>query len=224
MQIYEAGQFEYDALHDRLPTVSWIIPTSYQSEHPDLLPAAGAAYSASKIDAIAANQSVWEKTVFVLIYDENDGLFDHVLPPTAPPGTPDEYITVDGTADPIGLGFRVPCVVVSPWTVGGYVSHSTFDHTSVIQLIESVTGVMNPNISAWRRSTAGDLSSVLGSSSSATPRLPGTQAALIAAEQQVKNFALPPIPGAAQSFPVQPPGTRPAPAAVPSATTSVGVA
>jgi phospholipase C len=224
MQIYEPGQFEYDAINDRLPTVSWIIPTSYQSEHPAFLPAAGADYIASKIDAIAANPSVWEKTVFVLIYDENDGLFDHVLPPTAPSGTADEWITVDGTPDSIGLGFRVPCVVVSPWTVGGYVSHSTFDHTSVIQLIESVTGVLCPNISAWRRSTTGNLASVLGSSSSATPRLPGTQAALIAAEQQVKNFALPPIPGAAQSFPVQPPGTRPAPAAVPSATTSVGVA
>ena len=61
--------------------------------------------------------------MFVLIYDENDGLFDHVPPPTAPAGTADEYITVDGAADPIGLGFRVPCVVVSPWTVGGYVSH-----------------------------------------------------------------------------------------------------
>ena len=90
MKIYQPGQFEYDAMNDRLPTVSWIIPTSFQSEHPAFLPAAGADYIASKIDAIAANQSVWEKTVFVLIYDENDGLFDHVLPPTAPPGTPDE--------------------------------------------------------------------------------------------------------------------------------------
>jgi phospholipase C len=152
---------------------------------------------------------VWEKTVFVLIYDENDGLFDHVLPPTAPPGTPDEYITVDGTADPIGLGFRVPCVVVSPWTVGGYVSHSTFDHTSVIQLIESVTGVMNPNISAWRRSTAGDLSSVLGNTAYSAPRLPNTQGELVAAEKQVTEFPLPAIPGASQTFPVQPSGTKP---------------
>jgi phospholipase C len=222
MRIYQAGQFEYDAMHDQLPTVSWIIPTSFQSEHPAFLPAAGADYIASKIDAIAANQSVWEKTVFVLIYDENDGLFDHVAPPTAPPGTPDEWITVDGTADPIGLGFRVPCVVVSPWTVGGYASHSTFDHTSVIRLIETVTGVMCPNISAWRRSTSGNLASVLGSSACASPRLPGTQAALVAAEEQVRNFALPPIPGASQTLPFQPPGTRPMARTVPSARPTVG--
>jgi len=209
MQIYQPGQFEYDAMNDRLPTVSWIIPTSFQSEHPAFLPAVGADYIASKIDAIAANPSVWEKTVFVLVYDENDGLFDHVLPPTAPAGTTDEWITVDGTPDPIGLGFRVPCVVVSPWTVGGYVSHSTFDHTSVIRLIETVTGVMCPNISAWRRATSGDLASVLGTRAQASPRLPGTQAELVAAEEQVRQFALPPIPGKSQTFPVQPRGTKP---------------
>ena len=209
MKIYQPGQFEYDALNDRLPAVSWIIPTSFQSEHPAFLPAAGADYIASKIDAIAANQSVWDKTVFVLIYDENDGLFDHVLPPTAPPGTPGEWITVDGTADPIGLGFRVPCVVVSPWTVGGYVSHSTFDHTSVIQLIETVTGVPCPSISAWRRSTAGNLASVLGQTPYASPRLPGTQAELVTAEKQVVRFPLPAIPGAKQTFPHQGHGTKP---------------
>jgi phospholipase C len=223
MRIHEAGQFEYDAMHDRLPAVSWIIPTSFQSEHPNFLPAAGADYIASKIAAIAANESVWAKTVFVLIYDENDGLFDHVLPPTAPAGTPDEYITVDGTANPIGLGFRVPCVVASPWTVGGYVSHDTFDHTSVIRLIESVTGVSCPNISAWRRSVSGDLASVLGSSAHASPRLPGTQRDLMAAEEQVRLYALPPIPGASQTFPLQPPGTKPVRNTTPTASASVGV-
>jgi phospholipase C len=216
MRIYQAGQFEHDALHDKLPTVSWIVPTSFQSEHPAFTPAAGADYIASKIDAIAANPSVWEKTVFVLIYDENDGLFDHVLPPTAPPGTKDEWITVDGTPDPIGLGFRVPCIVVSPWTVGGYVSHSTFDHTSVIRLIETVTRVRCPNISAWRRATVGDLSSVLGSKALASPRLPGTQAELIAAEDQIRKYALPPIPAASQTFPKQGGGRKPVAKDVPS--------
>jgi phospholipase C len=209
MRIYEAGQFEWDARHDRLPTVSWIIPTSFQSEHPAFLPAAGADYISSKIEAIACNPALWEKTVFVLIYDENDGLFDHVLPPTAPPGTPDEFITVSGTANPIGLGFRVPCVVVSPWTVGGFVNHDTFDHTSVIRLIETVTGATCPNISSWRRSTAGDLASVLGPPSREHRRLPDTQAELVAAESQVRNFDLPPIPGASQRFPVQRSGHRP---------------
>jgi len=79
------GQFEYDAVNDKLPAVSWIIPTSFQSEHPHYMPADGAAFIASKIDAIAANRDVWEKTLFILNYDENDGQFDHVAPPTPPP-------------------------------------------------------------------------------------------------------------------------------------------
>ena len=90
LRSYQDGQFEWDALHDRLPTVSWLIPTSYQSEHPDYTPAAGADFVASKINAIAANPDVWNSTVFILNYDENDGLFDHVVPPTAPAGTPGE--------------------------------------------------------------------------------------------------------------------------------------
>ena len=126
------GQFEYDAIHDKLPAVSWIIPTSYQSEHPDYMPADGAAFVASKIDAIAANPDVWAKTAFILDYDENDGIFDHVAPPVPPPGTPHEF--VDGL--PIGGGFRVPCIIVSPWTAGGWVCSETLDHTSVLQFLE----------------------------------------------------------------------------------------
>ena len=95
------GQFEHDAMNDKLPAVSWIIPTGTQSEHPDFMPAAGAAFVASKIDAIAANPEVWAKTVFILNYDENDGIFDHVAPPVPPPGTAHEF--VDGL--PIGGGF-----------------------------------------------------------------------------------------------------------------------
>jgi phospholipase C len=210
MRIYQAGQFEYDAMNDRLPTVSWIIPTSYQSEHPDFMPAAGADFVASKLNAIASNPDVFAKTVFILIYDENDGFFDHVTPPTPAAGTADEFITVDGTTDPIGLGFRVPCIIVSPWTVGGFVCHDTFDHTSTIRLLELVTGVVNPNISQWRRQTVGDFTSALGSVPNGRfPRLPGTKAQLEAAENEVLQFQLPPIPGASQAFPVQPPGSRP---------------
>jgi hypothetical protein len=110
LRTFSPGQFEYDAIHDRLPVVSWLVPTSCQSEHPDYTPAAGADFVASKIDAIAANPDVWNSTVFILNYDENDGIFDHVVPPTAPAGTANEYID----SLPIGGGFRVPCIIVSP--------------------------------------------------------------------------------------------------------------
>jgi phospholipase C len=227
MRIFQAGQFEYDVANDQLPTVSWIIPTSYQSEHPDFMPAAGADFVASKVNAIASNPDLFASTVFILIYDENDGFFDHVNPPTAPAGTAGEYLTgtlpkaADGIAGPIGLGFRVPCIIVSPWTVGGYVNHDTFDHTSSIRLIEKVTGVMNPNISAWRRQTVGDFTTALGAVPNGRfPRLPGTKAELEAAENEVVEFQLPPIPGASQTFPVQPSGPKPVRS---GATTTAGV-
>jgi len=215
MKFYQPGQFEYDAMNDRLPTVSYILPTSYQSEHPDFMPAAGADYVKSKLDAIAANPDVWAKTLFILIYDENDGYFDHVLPPTAPAGTAGEYITASASTEksapgPIGLGFRVPCILVSPWTVGGFVCHDTFDHTSVTRLLELITGVTNPNITAWRRQTVGDFTSALGKVPNGRfPRLPDTKAQLELAEQEVAQFQLPPYPGANQTPPVQPPGSKP---------------
>ena len=208
LQTYQDGQFEYDAIHDRLPTVSWIIPTSYQSEHPDYTPAGGADFVASKINAIAANPDVWNKTVFILNYDENDGIFDHVVPPTSPAGTPGEYI--DGL--PIGAGFRVPCIIVSPWTQGGWIASDTFDHTSVLRFLETLTGVTIPNITAWRRATFGDLTSAFGAATyQGFPRLPDTKAQLARAVYEVTT--LPPVvfPGADQTPPVQQTGPRPRP-------------
>ena len=104
----------------------------------------------------------------------------------------------------------MPCIIVSPWTVGGYVCHDTFDHTSVIQLLEQVTGVVNPNISAWRRQDHRRLHRGAGRRSRAggSPGCPATTAGLELAEQQVREFPLPAIPGANQAFPVQPPGAQ----------------
>jgi phospholipase C len=206
MKVEPDGQFEYDAMHDKLPAVSWIIPTSYQSEHPDYMPADGAAFVASKIDAIAANPDVWAKTVFILNYDENDGLFDHVPPPVAPAGTPHEF--VEGL--PIGGGFRVPCIIVSPWTAGGWVSSEAFDHTSVLQFLENFTGVREPNISQWRRSAFGDLSSAmrLKNAPSKAPVLPDTAGYLNLAKYAAANLPAPATPGADQQTPVQEKGAR----------------
>jgi phospholipase C len=209
LRTFSSGQFEYDAIHNRLPVVSWIIPTSYQSEHPDYTPAAGADFVASKIDAIAANPDVWNSTVFILNYDENDGLFDHVVPPTAPAGTANEYVD----SLPIGAGFRVPCIIVSPWTQGGWIASETFDHTSVLQFLETLTGVTIPNITPWRRQTFGDLTSALGAypSGGRFPWLPNTKRALERAVQEVTTLPPAVFPGAIQTPPVQQAGPRPRP-------------
>ncbi len=216
MTTQPAGQFEIDAMNDNLPTVSWIFPTSVQSEHPAYLPAAGASFVASKIDAVAANPQVWAKTVFLLVYDENDGLFDHVPPPVSPPGTADEYVCLTspggtpGNGLPVGPGFRVPCIVVSPWTAGGWVFSEPSDHTSHLMFLEQVTGVPAPNISAYRRATMSNMTGAFRFLSySHPPVLPDTSGPLVVAQYTSSQYPLPAFPGADQTLPYQPPGRRP---------------
>jgi phospholipase C len=200
------AQFAHDALHDKLPAVSWIITTTTESEHPEHMPAAGAAFVARKIEAIAANPEIWAKTAFILNYDENDGIFDHVAPPVPPPGTPDEF--VDGL--PIGAGFRVPCIIVSPWTAGGWVCSQPFDHTSVLQFLEKFTGVSEPNISDWRRRTFGDLTSAFrfDAEKAGRPHLPATAERLRLAHYEAAHLPQPQLPGADQKPPTQEQGER----------------
>jgi phospholipase C len=165
------------------------------------MPADGAAFVASKIDAIAANPDVWAKTLFILNYDENDGIFDHVPPPVPNNGTPHEF--VNGV--PIGAGFRVPCILISPWTAGGYVCSDTFDHTSTLRFLEKLTGVHEPNISDWRRSTFGDLTSALrfDGAKKEPPLLPDTSGRLRLAEYESTFLPAPVFPSKDQKPPEQ---------------------
>jgi phospholipase C len=200
-----AGDFEADARSDRLPQVSWLVAPTAQTEHPDYFPAAGAEYIAQKLDAIASNPDVWAKTAFVLCYDENDGMFDHVPPPTPPAGAADEF--VQGL--PIGLGFRTPTTIVSPWTAGGFVCSDVFDHTSLIRFIEARFGVLEPNISAWRRRTCGDLTSAFRFSGHRARyphgdtrlRLAAAEAGLLTAQQQVNDNPAPVVPPVNEPLP-----------------------
>ncbi|MBV9205187.1 MAG: hypothetical protein JO037_07245 [Actinobacteria bacterium] len=202
-----AGWFEADARAGRLPQVSWLVAPTAQSEHPDYFPAAGAEYIASKLDAIAADEDLWHTTLFILTYDENDGLFDHVPPPVAPPGTPGEYVG----AEPIGPGFRVPAIVVSPWSAGGRVCSDVLDHTSLIRIIEKRFGVPEPNISAYRRRVCGDFTTALRFSgppagyphSPATVTLAAAQAGLLTAQQEVFANPAPRIPATNEPVPLQ---------------------
>jgi len=168
-----------DVLAGQLPEVSWIIAPTALSEHPSVsTPLQGADYTARVLDALTANPEVWARTVLLINFDENDGLFDHV-PPPAPParvsGSPvgatsipadDEYhVHAQAAADkayldrPYGLGPRVPLYIVSPWSKGGHVASEVFDHTSILRFLEARFGVHEPNISAWRRAVCGDLTS-----------------------------------------------------------------
>jgi phospholipase C len=174
------GDFAADVAAGTLPAVSWIIPPVGFDEHPPSPPALGEWFTHSVLSTLVSNPAVWAKTVLFVTYDENDGFFDHVPPPTPPAGTAGEYLGVlpaaaDGIAGPIGLGVRVPLLVLSPFSRGGYVCSDTFDHTSQLRFLEERFGVEVPNLSAWRRSVAGDLTStLLASADASVPALPVT--------------------------------------------------
>jgi len=161
---------EADVRAGTLPVVSWIVAPERCSEHPRHTPAAGAEFIARVLAALTADPSVWASTALLINYDENDGFFDHVPPPVPAPGTPDEFIH----GEPIGFGPRVPMLVVSPWSRGGFVCSQVFDHTSVIRLLEILTGVAEPNISRWRRQVSGDLTAAFDFTATqvAMPALP----------------------------------------------------
>jgi phospholipase C len=160
---------------------------------------------------------VWRKTALFITWDENGGFFDHVAPPVAPRGTPGEYLTVSplpaaaqGVAGPIGLGFRVPMLIVSPFTRGGLVCSDTFDHTSMLRFVETRFGVEVPNLSAWRRRATGDLTSAFNFAAAPTDRkvsLPVPRSA--AASCTVKDVTVP-----APSAPHQEPGARKRPSGI----------
>ena len=183
-------QFREDVRSGKLPTVSWLSAPENFSDHPSA-PWYGAWYVSEVLDILTKNPEVWKKTIFILAYDENDGYFDHVAPFTAPhPHRPDtgkvsagidtsvDFVTHEQEKErngfpekfdrenSIGLGFRVPLVIASPWTRGGWVNSQVFDHTSTLQFLEKFlshkTGktVVEPNISDWRRLVCGDLASV----------------------------------------------------------------
>ncbi len=168
-----ANAIRADVVAGTLPQVSWVVTNQAFSEHPEGAPNDGAYYIARVLDALNTDPDTFNSTLVIVNYDENDGQFDHVPPPVPTPGTRDEfYAEVSGPlADagvteslPVGLGFRVPLLLISPWTRGGWVTSEVSDHTSVIQFLEKWTGAMGspaicPNISAWRRSVCGDLTS-----------------------------------------------------------------
>ena len=224
-------QFPTDFLADivsgNLPQVSWLVGSVLTSDHPPAPSLFGENILSLIVSALAANPTIWAKTVLFLTFDENGGFFDHVPPMTAPAGTPGEYVTAAAVPDPtsigspaisgpIGLGFRVPMLVISPFSRGGFVATDLFDHTSVLRFLETRFGAEVPNLSAWRRSAVGDLTSALNlkAPDSSIPSLPATIPAITQAIQQCANnlagFTPYTVP-ATQTSPTQESGTAPKP-------------
>ncbi len=205
-------------------------------------PAQGADYTARVLEALTANPEVWSKTVLFLNFDENDGFFDHVPPPAVPSyqrwnadpalATRAGASTVDTTGEyheilvpyndnalertllhrPYGLGPRVPMVVISPWSKGGWVNSQVFDHGSVLRFIEKRFGVVESNISPWRRAVCGDLTSAFNfadpDDSEFFSQLPATLE-LANRARALPGRTKPTVP-AVTTLPVQTDGVRPA--------------
>ncbi|MEO5877933.1 MAG: phospholipase C, phosphocholine-specific [Streptosporangiaceae bacterium] len=197
-----AASFRADVEAGTLPQVSYIAAPSALSEHPgSSAPGRGTGITYDVLDAIAANPEVWASTAVFVTYDENDGLYDHVPPPLPPVSVTEEY--VDGR--PIGLGNRVPMLVVSPWTVGGNVCSEVFDHTSTVRFLETWLGLRHPEISTWRRTVAGDLTSAFDFRHTSARRSVGEPA-----PDPGWHLTLPALPPVLQRDPVQEAGVRPA--------------
>lgn len=185
-------QFRKDVNEGKLPTISWLSAPEKFSDHPTS-PWYGAWYVSELIDILTKNPDVWKKTIFILTYDENDGYFDHAPSyVAADPKRPEtggasagidtgiEYTysadelaqgvhRTDARSGPIGLGFRVPMIIASPWSRGDWINSQLFDHTSTLMFLEEFVRakfaktVVEENISSWRRCIAGNLASVFRS-------------------------------------------------------------
>jgi phospholipase C len=222
----------------QLPQVSWIVAPAAYSEHPGpSSPVQGGWFTQAILEALTENPEVWSKTVFLVNYDENDGFFDHIPSPSppsrradgslaglstvafdnelfthpAPPGTraqpaPDQRV--------YGPGPRVPMLILSPWSRGGWVNSQVFDHTSVLQFLERRFGVQEPNISAWRRAVCGDLTSAFNFANPNDEPLPKLHSiskhSADSLRQQQQALPQVPVPSASsQQLPWQPRMARP---------------
>ncbi|SEN47943.1 phospholipase C [Sphingomonas gellani] len=205
-----------DVERGTLPQVSWVVAPFKVCEHPEAQGMEYGQYFTSRLlEALTADPDVWAKTVLFVTYDENDGFFDHVPPPVPPITAALGRSTVDlvgetvGT-DPFGAGPRVPMMVVSPWSKGGWVSSEQFDHTSIIRFLERRFDVMEPNITPWRRAVMGDLTGTLdfAAPNRVLPAWPDTSGYPDAAK--AGRAARRPAPPAHGSVARQEPGSRPA--------------
>ncbi|WP_394834473.1 phospholipase C, phosphocholine-specific [Pendulispora rubella] len=216
-----ARAIKTDVERKQLPSVAWVICPDAYCEHPTACPAAGQEFVDKVLEALTSDPDTWSKTIFILNYDENDGLFDHV-PPYVPPVNTRHYgyqglstVCVDEenyNGVPIGLGPRVPMLVVSPWSKGGWVCSQVFDHTSVLRLIEKRFGVKCDNISPWRRTVCGDLTSAFDfktPDAAWVTTLPDTSGYVKAADEVYQRTSYPQRP-ASQTKPIQARGQRPA--------------
>lgn len=183
--------FLVDAASGSLPNVAYIDPRfedegdgTSNDDHPVADIRAGDALLSEIYHALSTGPN-WSRTALVVNYDEWGGFFDHVAPPRVTPGIPigarpSSDVDKDQVNGKVLLGFRVPCIVASPFTVGNpekpTVAHGLYDHTSVLKMIESNWGLhpLGQRDASRHPGDPGNLASVLraGRPSAKVPNLP----------------------------------------------------
>ena len=119
-------QFLQDVPNGQLAEVTWIVPTFANSDHPGFKNATGGpSWVASVVDTIGQSK-FWDSTAIFITWDDWGGWYDHVPPPQL---------------DNMGLGFRVPLIVVSPYARHGYVSHVQHEFGSILRFTEDNFGL-----------------------------------------------------------------------------------
>jgi phospholipase C len=118
-------QFFADVGAGTLPNLAWVVPPGGSSDHPPSNLSSGQDFVASIVNSVSASP-YWNSTAILVTWDDYGGFYDHVAPPP-----------VDG----FGLSFRVPLLVISPWTPAGYISHITTSFDGILRLMESRFGL-----------------------------------------------------------------------------------
>jgi phospholipase C len=123
--VMPSTQFIADAKSGHLPAVSWLLPPGGYSEHPPDGMCEGENWTVSVLNAVMQGPD-WNSTVVFVAWDDFGGFYDHVAPPQV---------------DQFGLGPRVPLLIISPYAKPAYVSHTVYEHTSVLKFIETRYGL-----------------------------------------------------------------------------------
>jgi phospholipase C len=116
-----SAQFLADAQDGRLPAMSWLFPSSPWTEHPPESVCEGENWTVQQMNAVMQGPE-WDSTVVFLTYDDFGGFYDHVPPPQL---------------DALGLGPRVPLLTISPYAKTGYISHTVYEHSSILKFVET---------------------------------------------------------------------------------------
>ncbi|MCO5566262.1 hypothetical protein L7F22_019938 [Adiantum nelumboides] len=158
-------RFYDDAKAGKLPQVSYIVGPTDLSEHPPYGPLDGAWLQENVVKAVIEGAN-YDKSALIISYDETGGFADHVISPLPPANTPGEYIKDFYNASlgiqPNGPGFRVPLVVVSPWSRGNKVFTEISSHESQILFLEKWAAAkgkpfISKEMTEWRREQLSDL-------------------------------------------------------------------